>query len=249
MDSLRSNYAQPITGTASADMALDTGLKAYMLGIYNKMAAGLALSAAIAFAVGSIAPLSQLVFGTPLKWVVMFGPIGLLLVSAFAMKRPSPLATGLIYWSVASLIGASLGVWVMAAKMGAAITFIDIAKAFFITATAFGALSLWGYKTKRDLSGFGSFLIMGVVGLVLASIANFFFQSSLMSFVISLLGVLVFSALTAFDTQRLKQDYYALEGDHRAMAVATNSGALSLYLNFVNLFQFIMSFLGGASRE
>ena len=249
MDSLRSNYTQPFTNTSSADMALDTGLRAYMLGIYNKMAAGLAVSAVIAFAVGSIAPISQLVFGTPLKWVVMFGPIGLLLVSAFAMKRPSPLATGLIYWSVASLIGASLGAWVMAAQMGAAITFIDIAKAFFITATAFGALSLWGYTTRRDLSGFGSFLIMGVVGLVLASIANLFFQSSLMSFVISVLGVLVFSALTAFDTQRLKRDYYTLEGDQRAMAVATNWGALSLYLNFVNLFQFIMSFLGGSSRE
>lgn len=249
MDSLRSKYTQPFSGASNADMAIDTGLRAYMLGIYNKMAAGLAVSAVIAFAVGSIAPVSQLVFGTPLRWVVMFGPIGLLLVSSFAMKRPSPLATGLIYWSVASLIGASLGAWVMAAQMGAAITFIDITKAFFITATAFGALSLWGYTTRRDLSGFGSFLIMAVVGLVLASIANLFFQSSLMSFVISVLGVLVFSALTAFDTQRLKQDYYTLAGDQRSMAVATNWGALSLYLNFVNLFQFITSFLGGTSRE
>lgn len=249
MDSLRSQYTYANNGVTHPDMALDAGLRAYMLGIYNKMALGLAVSAVIAFAVGSVAPLSQLVFGTPLRWVVMFGPIGLLLVSAFAMKRPSPLATGLIYWSVASLIGASLGAWVMAAKMGAAITFIDIAKAFLITATAFGALSLWGYTTRRDLSGFGSFLVMGVVGLVLASIANLFFQSSMMSFVISVLGVLIFSALTAFDTQRLKQDYYALEGDQRAMVVATNWGALSLYLNFVNLFQFIMSFMSGSSRE
>lgn len=231
--------------TSSANMAVDAGLRGFMLGIYNKMALGLALSAVIAGMIGSSDALSALVFGTPLRYVVMFGPIGLLLVSAFVMRRPSPLAAGLIYWTVTALIGASLGAWVLAARVGAGVDFLTIAKAFFITATAFGALSLWGYTTRKDLSGFGTFLLMGVVGLVLASLANMFFDSSLLSFAISMFGVLIFSALTAFDTQRLKNDYFALEGDHRSMAVATSMGALSLYLNFVNLFQFILSMMSG----
>ena len=238
-----------IGATTVPDMSVDLGLRAFMLGIYNKMALGLALSALIAYAVGSIPALTQLVFGTPLKWVVMFGPIGLLLVASFGMKRPTPLATGLIYWTVASLIGASLGAWVVSARMGLGVDFTTIGKAFFVTAAAFGCLSLWGYTTKRDLSGFGTFLIMGLIGLVIASIVNMFLQSSMMGFIVSVLGVLIFSGLTAFDTQRLKHDYYALDGDQRAMAVATNWGALSLYLNFVNLFQFILSLMSGKSDE
>jgi FtsH-binding integral membrane protein len=212
----------PQTARQAPSMALDAGLRSYMLGIYNKMSLGLALSAAIAWAVGSVPALSSMVFGTPLRYVVMFGPLALLLVAAFAMRRPSPLAANLLYWSVTTLIGA---------------------KAFFITAGAFGALSLWGYTTRRDLSAMGTVLVMGVVGLVLASIANLFFQSSLLGFIISLVGVAVFSALTAFDTQRLKQEYYVLEAGGREMAAATSLGALSLYLNFVNLFQFILSIL------
>ena len=236
------NYASR-TARQAPSMAVDAGLRAYMLGIYNKMALGLALSATIAWAVGSVPALSALIFGTPLRYVVMFGPLALLLIAAFAMRRPSPLAANLLYWTVASLIGASLGAWVLAARLGTGADFLTIAKAFFITAAAFGALSLWGYTTRRDLSAFGTILVMGVVGLVLASLANLFFQSSLLSFVISVIGVVVFSALTAFDTQRLKQEYYALEGDVRSMAAATSLGALSLYLNFVNLFQFILSIL------
>jgi FtsH-binding integral membrane protein len=233
----------PQTAHQAPSMALDAGLRSYMLGIYNKMSLGLALSAAIAWAVGSVPALSSMVFGTPLRYVVMFGPLALLLVAAFAMRRPSPLAANLLYWSVATLIGASLGAWVLAANLGAGAGFLTIAKAFFITAGAFGALSLWGYTTRRDLSAMGTVLVMGVVGLVLASLANLFFQSSLLGFIISLVGVAVFSALTAFDTQRLKQEYYVLEAGSREMAAATSLGALSLYLNFVNLFQFILSIL------
>lgn len=231
--------------SAPASMAVDAGLRGFMLGIYNKMAMGLVLSAAIAGVIGSSDALSALVFGTPLRYVVMFGPLALLLVSAFAMRRPSPLGAGLVYWTVTALIGASLGAWVMAARAGVGVDFLTIAKAFFITAAAFGALSLWGYTTRRDLSGFGTFLLMGVVGLVLASLVNLFFASSVLGFAISLLGVLIFSGLIAFDTQRLKTDYYALQGDQRSMAVATTMGALSLYLNFVNLFQFILSMMSG----
>ena len=118
-----------------------------------------------------------------------------------------------------------------------------VAKAFLTTSAAFGGLSLWGYTTKRDLTGFGSFLIMGVIGLVIASVVNLFLASSILSFAISVIGVLVFAGLVAFDTQRLKNMYYQLGGDQRAMSVATTFGALSLYLNFINLFQFILSLL------
>jgi uncharacterized protein len=247
MNNIRS--AMNRSGTTVPDMSVDAGLRSFMLGVYNKMGLGLLLSALLAYAVGSVPVLTQLVFGTPLKFVVMFGPIGLLLVASFAMKRPSPLATGLVYWTVASLIGASLGAWVVSARMGLGVDFTTIGKAFFVTASAFGGLSLWGYTTRRDLSAFGTFLMMGVIGLVVASVVNMFVQSSMMGFVISLLGVLVFAGLTAFDTQRLKHEYYTLEGDQRAMSVATNWGALSLYLNFVNLFQFILALMSGRSDE
>ncbi len=236
------------TAGARGNMAVDAGLRAFMIGIYNKMGAGLVISAAIAYAVGTVPALTNLVLGTPLKWVVMFGPIALLLVAAFAMKRPTPLATGLIYWTVASLIGASLGGWVAAANAGLGVDFTTIGQAFFVTATAFGGLSLWGYTTKRDLSGFGSFLIMALIGLIIASVVNLFLQSPVMTLVVSVIGVLLFSALTAFDTQRLKNEYYQLQGDQRSMAVATNWGALSLYLNFINLFQFILMLMSGRDR-
>ncbi|MEX1252620.1 MAG: Bax inhibitor-1/YccA family protein [Hyphomonas sp.] len=187
-----------------------------------------------------------------------FGEIGQRLVhSAIARKDPFQdfccfgkaqflrqandvaLTANLLYWTGASLIGA----WVLAARLGTGADFLTIAKAFFITAAAFGALSLWFYTTRRDLSAFGTIPVMGVVGLVLASLTNLIFQSSLLSFAISVIGVVVFSALTGFDTQRQKQGYDTLEGDVRSMAVATSLGALSLCLNFVNLFQFILSIL------
>ncbi len=230
-------------------MSVDAGLRGFMLGVFNKMGLGLVLSAVLAYVAGTVPPVTAFVFGTPFMYVVMFGPLAILLVSSFVMRNPSPLASGIIYWSVVSLIGISLGYWFVAATAGQLSTgtveagMLTIVKAFLITAVAFGALSLWGYTTKRDLTGFGSFLIMGLVGLLLASIVNIFLRSDMMSFIISVAGVLIFAGLTAFDTQRLKHTYYALGGDQRSMAVATNYGALSLYLDFVNLFQFIMSLM------
>ncbi|HET9232098.1 MAG TPA: Bax inhibitor-1/YccA family protein [Vitreimonas sp.] len=230
-----------------ADMAVDAGLRAFMLGVYNKMALGLLLSAVLAYVAATVPPVTQLVFGTPLVWVVMFGPIAILLISAFAMRNPSPAGANIVYWSVVSLIGTGMGALLMyyAAVPNGIIT---VAKAFLVTAASFGALSLWGYTTKRDISGWGTFLFMGVIGLIIASIVNMFVASSALSFAISVIGVLVFAGLTAFDTQRLKHQYYALGGDQRSMSVATTYGALSLYINFVNLFQFILSLMGG-SRE
>jgi hypothetical protein len=239
-------YVQGRSVPRSADMSVDAGLRSFMLGVFNKMALGLVLSAALAYASASVPALRDLIFGTPLYYVVAFGPIAILLISSFVMKNPSPLASGVIYWSVVTLIGTGMGALLMvygARPDG----MMDIAKAFLTTAAAFGALSLWGYTTKKDLTGFGSFLIMGLFGLIIASLVNLFFKSDMMSFIISLLGVGIFSGLTAFDTQRLKYAYYELGGDKRSMAVATNYGALSLYLNFINLFQLLLSLM--SSRD
>jgi FtsH-binding integral membrane protein len=229
-----------------ADMAVDAGLRGFMLGVFNKMALGLALTAVIAGAIYYYPPAQELLFGTPLRWVVMFGPIAILLISGFVMKNPSPMAAGIVYWSVVTLIGASMGALVMvyASRPDG---MLDVAKAFLVTSAAFGALSLWGYTTKKDLTGFGTFLIMGVVGLIIASVVNMFLQSGPLGFAISLLGVFIFAGLTAFDTQRLKYQYFELQGDQRSLAVATTYGALSLYINFINLFQFILSLM--SSRD
>jgi len=236
------NFARG-AGSQTVDMSVDAGLRSFMLGIYNKMALGLVVSAVIAYVVGTVPPVTALVFGTPLKFVVMFGPLVLLLGSGFMMKNPSPTGSAALYWGIVGLLGASLGMTVLVyAQM--ANGFETIAKAFFVTASAFGGLSLWGYTTKKDLSGFGTFLIMGLIGIIVASVVNMFMKSDMMSFIISVGGVLIFSGLIAFDTQRLKHDYYRMGGDQRSMAVATNYGALSLYLNFYNLFQFILSLMG-----
>jgi FtsH-binding integral membrane protein len=225
-----------------ADMAIDAGLRAFMLGIYNKMAMGLALTAGLAWVVGTTPVLMQAIFSGPQAYLVMFGPLAILLISSFTMKSPSPVGANLVYWSVVTLIGVGMGALVFYyARIPDGM--VLVAKAFLTTAAAFGGLSLWGYTTKRDLTGFGSFLIMGVIGLIIASIVNLFLASSILSFAISVIGVLVFAGLVAFDTQRLKNMYYQLGGDQRAMSVATTYGALSLYLNFINLFQFILSLL------
>lgn len=234
--------------TGRADMAVDAGLRNFMLGVYNKMALGLLLSAVLAFVAATVPPVTALVFGTPLRFVVMFGPIGILLISAFAMKNPSPTGANVIYWSVVSLIGIGMGALLMyyGGRPGG---LMDVTKAFLVTSLAFGALSLWGYTTKRDLTGFGTFLMMGLFGLIIASLVNFGFAAFTgapiegMSFIISIFGVLIFAGLTAFDTQRLKFMYYDLGGDQRSMSVATTYGALNLYLNFINLFQFILSIM------
>lgn len=228
--------------TGRADMAVDAGLRAFMLGVYNKMGLGLLLSGGLAWFVGTTPALANTLLTPPLAYAVMFGPLAILLISSFTMRNPSPVGANLVYWSVVTLIGVGMGAIVI---RYAAIPdgMLIVAKAFLVTAAAFGALSLWGYTTKKDLSGFGTFLIMGLIGLVIASIVNMFLASSALGFAISVIGVLVFAGLTAFDTQRLKYMYYQLGGDQRAMAVGSTYGALSLYLNFINLFQFILSLM------
>jgi uncharacterized protein len=237
--------AIPVTG--AMDMSVDTGLRSFMLGVYNKMGLGLVLSGVLAYITSQVPMVREMLFVvgpsgrvgvTDLGMIVQFAPIVMLFGSMFFMKNPSKTGASLLYWAVVSCIGAGLGV--LAFKY----TGKSIASTFMVTAAAFGALSLWGYTTKKDLSGFGTFLIMGLFGLILASVVNIFLQSTAVQFAISALGVLIFSGLIAFDTQRLKFDYYQMGGNEAAMAVATSFGALNLYLNFINLFQFLLSFLG-----
>ena len=244
MSDFNRGFARPLAGTA--DMAVDAGLRAFMLGVYNKVALGLVLSGFLALAT-SHAPVVNYLYRstvdgrmgmTPLGTMLMWAPLVVILGSSFMMRNVTPRSSGILYWVMVSLIGASLG-WIFLAFTGA-----SVAQTFFITAAAFGALSLYGYSTKRDLSGIGSFLIMGMFGIVLASVVNIFLHSSMVAFVVSVLGVLIFSGLIAFQTQRLKMTYYQVGGDAAGMAVATNYGALSLYLDFINLFQFLLMFMG-----
>ncbi|MCG9915219.1 MAG: Bax inhibitor-1/YccA family protein [Phenylobacterium sp.] len=231
-----------------ADMSVDAGLRAFMLGVYNKVALGLVLSAALAFVTGQFPPVRDLMYSvtpdgrlagmTLLGMIVAFAPLAVMLFGAFALRNASPKTSGMLYWTIVALIGAGMGVLTLVYTGG------SIASTFLITATAFGGLSLFGYTTKKDLTAFGSFLIVGLFGLIIAMVVNMFIQNSMMNFIISILGVLIFAGLIAFDTQRLKMTYYELGGDQAAMSVATNYGALSLYINFINLFQFLLSIFG-----
>ena len=235
---------------AAPDMAIDAGLRAFMLGVYNKVALGLVLSAVLAFVTGTVPAVQHLLFRTGefgriqytiLGMVVAFAPLGILLFQGFARKQ-SPQSANFTYWAVVSLIGASMGMLFIIYSG------VSIYQTFLVTAAAFGGLSLVGYTTKRDLSGMGSFLIMGLWGLIFASLATFFFHSPMLVFVINVLGVAIFAGLIAADTQRMKMMYYQIGGDQAAMSTATSWGALSLYLDFVNLFRFLLFFMGGSRR-
>lgn len=246
MSDFNRGYARSIPADR-ADMSVDAGLRSFMLGVYNKVALGLVLSAALAFLTGSFPPVRDLMFNVSadgrvgyslLGMIVAFAPLAVLLFSGFAIRNPTPRSAGITYWTVVSLIGASLGVLVLL------YTGTSIATTFLITASAFGALSLVGYTTKRNLTGMGSFLMVGLFGIIIASLVNIFLHMPAIAFVVNVLGVLIFAGLIAYDTQRLKMTYYHLGGDQAAMGIATNYGALSLYLDFINLFQFLLSFLG-----
>lgn len=243
MNDFQNAQARGFPSSRPMDMAVDAGLRAFMLGIYQKMGLGLVLSGVLAMITSQYPPVRDMLFTanggyTMMGMVVAFSPMVILLGSMFGMKNPSATGASFLYWTIVVLIGAGLG------AVGLRYTGESVARVFFITAAAFGALSLWGYTTKKDLTGFGSFLIMGLFGLIIASVVNIFLASSALQFAISAIGVLVFSGLIAFDTQRLKFTYYELGGNATALSVATSFGALSLYLNFINLFQMLMSLLG-----
>src|SRR5471030_224018 len=231
----------------TADVAFDAGLRAHMIRVYNYMASGLALSGIVAFALFSsselasmffhVAPGNRVVGLNVLGWVAIFAPIGLLLLVGFRAKQMRVTGVQAVYWSVTALMGVSLSLLLFR------YTGASVARTFFVTAASFGALSLYGYTTKRDLTAMGKFLFMGVIGLILAGLVNMIWPSGTMSFIISAAGVLIFSGLIAYDTQKIKEQYAEAWGTEMAEKVAI-FGALRLYLNFVNLFQFLMMFLG-----
>lgn len=236
----RTTAAAPYaTRAGSRGEAYDAGLRSYMLSVYNYMASGVLLTGIVAllFAYSGAA---EAVFGTPLRWVIALAPLGFVMVMSFGMNKLSTGALQGLFWAFAAVMGLSMS------SIFFVYTGPSIAITFFATTTAFLSLSLYGYTTKRDLSGLGTFLIMGLVGLIVASLANLFFQSGTMSLIISAIGVLLFAGLTAYDTQRIKSMYDYVAGTDM-MGKVVIMGALSLYLDFVNMFQFLLSFLG--SRE
>ena len=238
------NYQMRSGVQTHADASIDEGLRSYMLKVYNLMALGLAITGLAAwggfnFAVqdGQLTQFGQLLFVSPLKWVVMLAPLGLVFFLSFRINKMSVAAAQTTFWVYAALVGLSLSTIFLV------YTQTSIVRTFFITASAFGALSLYGYTTKRDLSGMGSFLIMGLFGIIIASVVNIFLGSSALQFAISVIGVLVFAGLTAYDTQQIKEMYY--EGDGALVAGRKAiMGALRLYLDFINLFMFLLQFLG-----
>jgi FtsH-binding integral membrane protein len=223
---------------AGGDVAgrYDEGLRKHMLSIYNYMASAVLLTGIVAL-VSASSGLTLAIAGTPLMWVVMLAPLAFVLAMSFGLNKMSKSTLNILFWAYATVMGLSLSTIFLV------YTGESIAVTFFATAGAFAGLSLFGYTTKKDLSGFGSFLIMGVVGLIIAGLVNLFLQSSTMSLVISGLGVLIFAGLTAYDTQRLKEEYAHLRGTEY-IGKAVIMGALNLYLDFINMFTYLLRFLG-----
>jgi FtsH-binding integral membrane protein len=268
MSDLDRNYASPFGRAAGrVDAAtVDAGLRAYMLRIYNYMSIGLAITGLAALGVYKFAVTSDAaeavrsasgaairvaegqfltsfgyaMFASPLKWLFILAPLAMVMVISFGIDRLRPATAQMLFWVFSALMGISLS------SIFLVYTHTSIVRVFFITAATFGALSLYGYTTKRDMSGMGSFLFMGLIGIIIASLVNIFLASSMLQFVVSVVGVLVFAGLTAWDTQRLKNDYiygYASQGGDIAERAAI-TGALSLYLNFINLFTLLLQLLG-----
>ena len=254
-------YAQTHGRTTAA---VDEGLRAHMLRIYNYMGLALAITgfaalgtfmlsvtgdagAAARSATGQayalpggmyLTSIGYAIFATPLKWVIMLSPLAMVFAISFGIQRLKPATAHLLFWAFAALMGISIS------SIFLVFTHTSIVRVFFVTAASFGALSLYGYTTQRDLTSMGSFLFMGLIGIILAAIVNIFVASSMLQFVISVVGVLVFAGLTAWDTQRLKNEYIYGAMDGVAVERSAILGALSLYLNFINLFMMLLHLLG-----
>jgi hypothetical protein len=227
--------ARPVGGTA--DVAIDQGLRTYMLGVYNYMALGVALTGLIAWFVSSQPAIMAAIWTSPLAWLVILAPLPVSLYAQMRIHRLSAGTAQALFWTYAALVGLSFSI------LFAVFTDASIARVFFITAISFGALSLYGYTTKRNLSALGSFLFIGMIGVLLAMVVNIFLQSAAMQFAISIIGVLVFAGLTAYDTQMIKEMYQ--EGDDRDTAQRKSIlGALWLYISFIAMFQFLLSLIG-----
>lgn len=240
-----------------ADGAVDQGLRSYMLMVYNYMAGGIALTGLVAFAIMTmlttndpslaaaklrngimLTEMGQTVFSSPLRWVVMLAPLGFVMYLSFRVNQMSAASAQLAFWLFAAVMGASMS------SIFLIYTGQSIVQVFFVTAAAFAGLSLYGYTTKKDLTGWGSFLVMGLIGIIIAAVVNIFLQSSALQFAISALGVLIFAGLTAYDTQKIKDGYYEVAGHAELAQKAAIMGALSLYLDFINMFQSLLYLFG-----
>ena len=225
-------------GTRAAE--IDTGLKAHMNKVYGLMSVGMLLTGGVAWAVGTNEAMLQAIFATPLKWVVMFAPLVMVFAFSALINRLSYAAAQLFFYAYAALMGLSISF------IFAVYTPFSIVQTFLVTAIAFASLSLYGYTTKKDLSAMGTFLMMGLIGLIVASIVNLFIGWESLSFAISAIGVLIFAGLTAYDTQSIKNEYiqHAQYGDQEWLGKSAIMGALRLYLDFLNMFMFLLQFLG-----
>ena len=228
-----------LDGRTAGRAGYDMGLRKHMLSIYNYMASGVLLSGIVALLTASSGT-TQAMIGSPLMFVVMLSPLAIVFAMSFGANRFSAGTLQLLFWAFAALMGVSLSTIFLVYTGG------SIAATFFATAGAFAGLSLFGYTTKKDLTGFGSFLIMGVVGLLIASLLNIWLQSPGLYWAVSFLGVLIFAGLTAFYTQEIKTTYiaHAVHGDQEWLDKAAIDGALSLYISFLNMFQFLLMFMG-----
>lgn len=217
-------------------VTFDAGLRKHMLAIYNYMASGVLLSGIVALLFANSGLAAQ-VLATPLRWVIMLAPLGFVFAMSLGANRMATSTLQLLFWGFCTVMGLSMS------SIFLVFTASSIASTFFATAGAFAGLSLFGYTTKKSLSGMGSFMVMGLIGILIAMLINIFLQSTALQLAISILGVVIFAGLTAWDTQRLKQEYYVLQGTEFA-GKAVVLGALTLYLDFINMFQFLLSFLG-----
>lgn len=222
---------------AGVQARFDVGLRRHMLGIYRNMGIGLGITGLVALAVASTPPLAGLIFGTPLKWVAMLAPLAFVMFFSFRVERMTTAGARTAFFAFAGVMGVSM------ASIFLVFTGTSIAMAFFTAAAMFAGLSLWGYTTNRDLTGMGSFLMIGLIAVIGASLINLLLGSSLLQMALSVVGVIVFAGLTAWDTQRLKSEYIAYAGSQAAEKLAI-MGALSLYLNLINMFQLLLGLMG-----
>jgi FtsH-binding integral membrane protein len=227
---------QPSITEVRSQLIYDEGLRNFMLNVYNYMTFALAVSGLVSLGISMSPDLLKLIWGTNFKWIAIFSPLAMSLAFAFLVQNMSAQTAKIFLVAFAAVMGLSMSSIVLIFKLG------SIAQVFFITAATFGATSLYGYTTKRDLTNLGSFLMMGVIGLVIAGLINLFLQSSMMSLIISCISVLVFTGLTAYDTQNLKNTYDELDESERDKAGAI--GAFNLYINFINIFMALMNILG-----
>ena len=232
----RTTGVNPAVSVGVPRAARDAGLRSYMLSVYNYMASGVLLTGIVALLFYTSGLAAQ-VMQTPLQWLIILAPLGFVFAMSFGMHRMQTGTLQMLFWAFATAMGLSMS------SIFLVYTGVSIAQTFFAVAAAFMGLSLWGYTTKKDLSGWGTFLIMGVVGLLVAMIINLFLQSSAMHMAISAIGVLIFAGLTAYDTQKIKSMYDYVRGTDM-MGKVVIMGALNLYLDFINMFTFLLSFMG-----